>query len=184
MIKELCIGLLEISSIALGIKCLDAMIKRSPIQVIKAFTLCPGKYLILITADVASVEESLKAGKKIAGNFLIDELFLPTTDYQVYQAITGTNKINTLDSIGIIETYSVASSIIAADISTKTSDISIIEFKIATMLGGKSYFTINGVLSNVEAAIERVSMSNSINNKLVNQVIIPAPHIDMFKFIS
>ena len=181
--KEICIGLIEVNSIATGIKCLDEMAKKAPVQIIEAMTLCPGKYIILITGEVAAVEEAMKTGKKTAKHHLIDELFLPTTHYMVYPAICGTTAADNIDSLGIIETFSVASAIIAADKAAKTADVTLIELRLATGLGGKAFITMSGDMSEVEAAVEAGAQLASDEGLLVNKVIIPAPHSDINKFV-
>lgn len=181
--KEICIGLLEVNSIAVGIQCLDAMAKKAPVEIIDALTICPGKYVILITGEVAAVEESLSAGKKMASYNLIDELFLPTTHYQVYPAITSTTKVDHIDTFGIIETFSVASAILAADKAAKTADVTLVELRLATGLGGKAFVTMSGDISEVQAAIEAGAELVSEEGLLVKKVVIPAPHNDINKFL-
>ena len=41
------------------------MAKRAPIDVIRAGTVHPGKYLILVGGAVADVEEALEAGREV-----------------------------------------------------------------------------------------------------------------------
>jgi microcompartment protein CcmL/EutN len=181
--KEICIALIEVNSIAIGIKCLDEMVKKAPVRVIEAMTICPGKYVILITGEVAAVEEALKIGKHFASYHLIDELFLPTTHYQVYPAISGTTKVDEIDSLGIIETFSVASAIIAADRAAKTADVTLIELRLATGLGGKAFVTISGDISEVQAAVDSGAELVSQEGLLVKKIVIPAPHNDITRFI-
>jgi len=45
---EPAVGLLEFSSIARGIEAGDAMVKSAPLEVIRAGTVHPGKYLVLV----------------------------------------------------------------------------------------------------------------------------------------
>ena len=56
------LGLLELSSIALGIRAGDAMVKKAPVRALVAGSVQPGKFLVLVDGDVASVEESMRAG--------------------------------------------------------------------------------------------------------------------------
>ncbi len=56
------IAVLELDSIAIGFRTGDAMVKRAPVEVTYAGTVHPGKYLVLVGGDVASVEESFAAG--------------------------------------------------------------------------------------------------------------------------
>ena len=53
------IAVIEFSSIADGIYCTDALLKKAPIAMIKSGTVSRGRYLIIIGGSTASVEESL-----------------------------------------------------------------------------------------------------------------------------
>ena len=64
---EPALGLLELESIAAGIEVGDAMAKRAPIDLIRAGTVHPGKYHVLVGGAVADVEEALEAGREIGG---------------------------------------------------------------------------------------------------------------------
>ncbi|MBI3286863.1 MAG: BMC domain-containing protein, partial [Chloroflexi bacterium] len=50
---EPALALVEFSSIAVGIQAGDAMAKRAPIATLRAGTVQPGKYLVLIAGEVA-----------------------------------------------------------------------------------------------------------------------------------
>ena len=71
------LGVLEFNSIAIGIKALDGMVKASPISVIDAKTICPGKFVVIFSGEVASVDASLTVGKEIGEGYIVDELFIP-----------------------------------------------------------------------------------------------------------
>ena len=71
------LGVLEYSSIAIGIRALDEMVKVAPVHIIEARTICPGKYLIVFSGDVASVEYAFNKGIDTGKEFLVDSLFLP-----------------------------------------------------------------------------------------------------------
>ena len=81
------LGVLEYSSIAMGIKALDEMVKVAPIKIIEARTMCPGKYLIVFSGDVASVEYSYKKGYEIGKEYIVDNLFLPMAHQDIIPAI-------------------------------------------------------------------------------------------------
>ena len=53
------IAVIEFASIADGIYCTDALLKKAPIAMIKSGTVSRGRYLIIIGGSTASVEESL-----------------------------------------------------------------------------------------------------------------------------
>src|SRR3989304_3991278 len=64
---EPALALVEFSSIAAGMQAADAMVKRAPIDVIKAGMVHNGKYLVLIGGLTADVEESLAGGRPGGG---------------------------------------------------------------------------------------------------------------------
>ena len=45
------IGMAEYKTVSAGIVAADAMVKTADIDIVEAQTVCPGKYIILITGD-------------------------------------------------------------------------------------------------------------------------------------
>jgi len=176
------LGALEFSSIAIGIKALDEMVKIAPINIIDARTICPGKYLIVFSGDVASVEYSFKKGIETGSDCLIDRLFLPMIDQDVIPAIGKIIKTDDWDTIGIIETLSVVSGIEAADAAAKEGGVKIIEIRLAIGFGGKSYVKMMGKLENVQAAMSAGTAKAKAKEQLCMQTIIPQPHIEIKPF--
>ncbi|MBI9067924.1 MAG: BMC domain-containing protein [Salinivirgaceae bacterium] len=176
------LGVLEFASIALGIKALDEMVKVAPIQILEAKTMCPGKYLIVFTGDVASVEYSFNKGMETGQSHIIDYLLLPMVHPQVVAAIGKINKTDLWDAIGIIETLSVVSSIEAADIAAKKGGVSIVEIRLAIGFGGKSYVKMMGSLDEVQAAMESGVVLAKEKELLCMDVIIPQPHKEIKPF--
>lgn len=173
------IGALEFSSIAIGIKALDEMVKIAPIKIIEARTICPGKYLIVFSGDVASVEYSFKKGLETGGQQIIDNLFLPMAHPDVVSAIGKITPSDTWEAIGIIETLSVISSIEAGDIAAKVGGVKIIEIRLAIGFGGKSYVKIMGSLDAVQVAMNAATAKAKANGQLCMETIIPQPHIEI-----
>jgi len=176
------IGALEFNSIAIGIKAMDEMVKAAPIQIIEAMTVCPGKFIILFTGDVASVDASLSRGKVIGEGYLVDELFIPRLHKQIIPALNHTVKCEVWDAAGIIESFSVIASIEGGDIAAKTADIVITEIRMSTGLGGKSYVKMMGNIHEVEAAMASGVRYIKQKGLLCKEVIIPKPHPDIKPF--
>ena len=176
------LGVLEYSSIAIGIKALDEMVKIAPIKIIEARTICPGKYLIVFSGDVASVEYSFYKGMEVGRDCLIDSLFLPMIHQDVIPAIGKIVLTDEWKSIGIIETLSVVSSVEAADIAAKVGGVTIIEVRLAIGFGGKSYVKMIGSLDAVEAAMEAGVSKVRSKDLLCRDTIIPQPHIEIKPF--
>ena len=141
---EPALGLLEFDSIAAGIEAGDAMAKRAPIDVIRAGTVHPGRYLVLVGGAVADVEEALAAGRSIAGLSVIDSVFLPNIHPDVTAALSGVRLGGRGEALGVIETPTVAAIIDAADAGMKGAAVRIIELRLADGLGGKGYVLFDG----------------------------------------
>ena len=63
-------------------------------------------------------------------------------------------KINgQIDAIGVVETTTVASAVLAADLALKTASVDLLDLRIANGLDGKSFFTITGEVSDVRSAV-------------------------------
>lgn len=176
------IALLEFSSIAAGIEAGDAMVKRAPVSKLHAGTVQPGNYLVLVAGDVASVEEAVAAGTEVGQAEVRDLLFLPNVHPDVVTALSGQRQQAAEDALGIIETVTVASAILAADAGVKGAEVSLLQLRLADGLGGKGLVYFHGLLADVETA---VSLSATIaQNQLVRQMVIPQLHAEMWENVN
>jgi len=175
---EPALALLELDSIAAGIEAGDAMAKRAPIEVIRAGTVHPGKYLVLVGGAVADVEEALDAGREVAAAALLDVVFLPNVHPAVVSAMRGARAEAAGEALGIIETATVAAIIEAADAGCKGAHVQLLELRLADDLGGKGYLLFDGPLAEVEAAVELGSARVAGSPGLVRRVI-PRLHAEM-----
>jgi microcompartment protein CcmL/EutN len=177
------IGMIELTSIARGFGAADAMIKAADVEILAATAVCPGKYFIIVHGNVSSVESSVKAGKAIAGEYLVDEFVLANVHPAVFPAITATTTLTEIDALGILESFSIATMIVAADEALKAANVFAIELRLGSGLGGKSYFTMTGDVSAVEAAVSAGAASAIQKGLLVEKVVIPSPAKELISVI-
>jgi microcompartment protein CcmL/EutN len=177
--KEPALGMIEYKSVAKGIFSCDAMVKKAPVRIIETHAICPGKYITIICGEVADVEESLKAGIETGKDMVIAELFLPHVHWSVIPAVAGATKIEKFGAVGIIESFSVADCVRAADIAAKATPIQLVEIRLANGLGGKGYFVMTGNLADVEASLEAAKQFVKNQGMLAACELIPAPHPDL-----
>ena len=148
------ISVLEIDGIAAGITAADAMVKRAPIAVIKAGTVHPGHFLILIAGSVAAVEEAHEEGLEKAGSRLTDQVLLPDVHPRVATAALGERQGLNAEALGVVESRGVPSLLRAADAAIKAAEVSIARIRLADDLGGRAFVLFDGPLADVEAACE------------------------------
>ena len=109
------IGLIELGSIASGILAADIMLKTSEVELMISRTICSGKYMTLIAGDVAAVTSAVDRAVDSIGFGVIDTFVIPNVHPTIFPAVDGHNNVQMLESLGIVESYSVASLIEAAD---------------------------------------------------------------------
>jgi len=178
------IGLIEFNSIAQGIMTGDAMVKRAEVDLLEARTICPGKYMVLIGGNTGEVGESMESGIEVGADTIVDKLFLPNVHPSIFPAIVGAVETEEVEALGIIETISVASTIVAADAAAKAADVTLVDLRLANGLGGKSFVLIVGDVPNVEAAVEAGVDLIKDEGLLIRRVIIPQLHEDMRQKIA
>ncbi|NBI06141.1 BMC domain-containing protein [Senegalia massiliensis] len=175
------IGLIELNSIAKGIETADAMLKAAEVNLILSNSICPGKYIVLISGDVGSVKSAVEVGKNIGREYIVDELILPSVHPQLINAINGATEIGDLNAIGAMEFFSIATSIVAADAAAKAASVNLIEIRLGFAIGGKSFVTLSGDISAVNEAVEAGSSIGKENGMLINKVVIPSPRKEVFE---
>jgi len=109
------IGMVEFVSIARGIYVADQMVKISDVEIVTSSSTCPGKYITIVHGDVAAVETSVALGEKLAGEYFVDSIVIANVHPGVFPAITGACMPDKVQAIGVVESFSMSTMIIAAD---------------------------------------------------------------------
>ena len=148
------LALIEFDSIAAGIEAGDAMAKKAPIARLVAGTVHNGKYLVLISGAVADVEESLATGLAVGASAVLDHVYLPGVHPHVVDAIAAGRRPQPVEALGVIETRTVAAAIAAADAGIKGAEVNLLEVRLADGLGGHGLVFFDGLVADVEAAVE------------------------------
>lgn len=182
---DVAIGLLELCSVARGVEVADAVLKEARVELLFATPVQPGKYVMLFTGSVQDVTNSAARGAQLAGGDLVDQLVIPQIHEQVVPMLRRKGgKINgMLDAIGVVETTTVASSILAADAALKTATVDLIDLRIANGLGGKSFFTLTGEVSDVRSSVAAGARLAQERGLLAREVVIPKPHAELVRHL-
>ena len=177
------IGLVEVSSIALGHEVEDVMLKTASVDLLLARTICSGKYIVVIAGDVAAVKSGVEAGAARAEGSLIEERVIPRVHPGVFPAIAGSVDLEPgqARALGIVETFSASSIIECADAAAKAADVILFRIHLAMAIGGKGFFSCTGDVAAVQAAVEAGAQKAAEDGILVNKVVIPAPRPELFR---
>jgi microcompartment protein CcmL/EutN len=183
-LRQPAVACVELTSIARGIRMCDEMAKRAEIRVLEAVTICPGKYLVIIAGEVEQVEQSYQRGLEVAGQAVVDKLFLPNAHEQLIPAIEAIGQATEVDAVGVVETFAAASGVLAADAACKRADVELLELRLARGIGGKAFFTLTGDQADVEAAIAAAEeILGHESGMLLRTEVIPRPHQQLVRWL-
>ena len=169
------LGMVEYQTVSAGITAADLMIKTANIEVLQVTVICPGKYITLISGELSALTAAIDAAKVQLGDTLTDSFVLGTPHEDIFPAIYGGANIENAKALGILETFSTPAVIVAADTAAKTSDVTLIELRIARGMGGKSYMLLTGDVAAVSAAIESARAKIGDDGLLLDSSVIPNP---------
>ena len=175
------IGLIELGSIAAGFEVADIMLKTADVELVLSRSICSGKYMVLIRGDVAAVQASVRAGSQIGHFSIIDTFTIPNVHEAIFPALGGTNKVEALEALGIIESFSIASLIEAADDAVKSANVTLIEIRLSMALGGKAFVTMTGSVADVRSAVEAGAAVVAAKGLLTNKVVIARPRPELLR---
>lgn len=179
--KGSAIGIVETSSIAKGYEVADALLKRADVQIVVNRTICPGKYMVLIGGDVDAVNASIETGLKVGAHTVVDHFIIPNVHPEVFPAISGVEHLPEIKALGIIEGFTVASVIEAADAAVKTAEIKLINIHLAMAIGGKGYVTLTGDVGAVQAAVAVGAAVIEKKGLLVEKIVIASPRPEILQ---
>jgi microcompartment protein CcmL/EutN len=169
------IGIIETSSIAKGFEVADTILKTANVKLVVNRTICPGKYMVLVGGDVDAVNSSIDAGMAIGGHTVVDHFVIANVHPSIFPAISGVSHLPELKALGVIESFSIASIIEAADAAVKATPVQLIAINLAMAIGGKGWMSMTGDVASVEEAVAVGAAVIERKGLLVEKVVIPAP---------
>jgi len=169
------LGLVEYKTVSSGITAADLMVKTAEVDVIQSETVCPGKYFVLVEGELAAVRAAVDAASGAFPDKLIDNFVLGNPHESIFEAIWGTASVVDPRALGILETYSIAAAIVAADTAAKTADVKLIELRLARGMCGKSYLLLTGEVAAVSAAIDKAKVEAGEDGMFLDSSVIAGP---------
>jgi microcompartment protein CcmL/EutN len=170
------LALLELESLSRGLVVADVLLKRAVVTLSRSEAVSPGKHILIFSGGVAEVEESFSAGLAAGQGLVIDSLLLPQVAAGLIEGLKNSFATRALDeSLGFVETNSVAGALKAADVALKSAHVRLTAIHLAKGIGGKGFFSVCGAQHDVEEALERAAQCLD-RRVLVAAEIIQRPH--------
>jgi microcompartment protein CcmL/EutN len=174
------IGFLELNSIAKGIEAADAVLKAAEVELIFSKAVCPGKYNVLFTGEVAAVTASLEAGERVGGEHVVDSVVIPRVNHQVIEAINLAPEPCEVNAVGVMEFFSITAAVYAADAAVKAAEVTLMDVRLGMGIGGKSFVVLTGDVAAVSEAVKCGVSAGEAQSQLVSSVVIPNPRPEIF----
>jgi microcompartment protein CcmL/EutN len=174
------LGFLELSSISRGLYLTDAILKKAPVRVLASQPVSSGKHVVLYVGDVASVEESHAEALEKSDGTVLKQVLIPGVHEQLAPYLDSIwtqepTRSPAGESVGIVESTTMAGAIIAADTALKAARVSLCRMRLGQGIGGKAYFVLTGRQEEVEAAVEAAQECLRGIESLCRADIVPRP---------
>jgi microcompartment protein CcmL/EutN len=156
---------IEGSSLPVGLKALDACIKKASLEKTSLQLVSPGKFVLLIGGSVGAVEESYVEGRAVAEKFLLSHQIVmdvhPALVEALHAIMTPDGTFSVLgkgaeESVGVFEWSDICQALSAVDQVLKRVNVSLPFLRIAKGIGGKTLALFQGELGEIEAARDYV----------------------------
>lgn len=177
------LAMVEYKTVSSGMQAADIMVKTAEVDIIEATTVCPGKYMVLVSGILSAVRAAVDAAATKLPESLIDSFVLGNPHDTIFDALYGTTDIENPDALGVIETFSSSSAIVAADVASKTALVDLIELRLSRGMCGKSYVLLTGEIAAVQAAIDKAKSTVGESGMFLDSAVIPHPDEKMWRNI-
>ncbi len=176
------IGAIELSSIGIGYRVQDEMLKSASVEILIARTICSGKYFIVVGGSVSDVKSATAAGGKVSDEAVIDQLVIPNVHESIFPALgqSVVLEADEAEALGVVESFSGVSIIAGADAAAKAARVTIFRIQVAMALGGKGYCLMTGPIADVKAGVSAAAGEIRQRGLLVSEVVIPRPSAELF----
>lgn len=177
------IGTIDFKSIAKGIEVADEMVKKADVDVLYLKTICPGRFLVILTGDEGAIRTTLDHGIFSGQGHIIDSCIINSVHNNIIQALKSRFVTKANGAIGVMETNSVSSGLKALDIALKGANLNLVKLQVASGISGKLVYIISGGLSDVEHGIN-IAKEAIEEKRIVHASVIPSPDELIIKYLT
>ena len=109
-----------------------------------------------------------------------DAIVIPRVHPLVIKAIGLGAVPDHCNAVGVMEFFSITAAVYAADAAVKAAEVELIDLRLGTGIGGKSFAVVTGEVSAVREAIDAGVKLGSEKGLVVSSVVIPNPRPEVF----
>ncbi len=149
---------LDLQHLPAGLAALDAVCKEATVDVLFAGDIDPGRFLIVLSGELADVEVALHKGIVDAAESLLESLLLPQAHARLHAGLRGQladpqQILNDEQALGTLHAHTPLSLLAAVDRALKVADVTLLRLRFASELAGQGHAVLAGEQFDVEAAL-------------------------------
>ena len=176
---------IEFNSVPVGLFAADALLKKSPISMVRTGTIGAGRFLILLAGTTASVAEAHEEALFHGGLQVADDAFIPDIHPALYDAVLGNVRKMGEGPLWILETPTVSCNVQAVERAMKGVPVELIEFRAGDpRMNGRGLAILQGDLYDVQAAQEIALAVLETRGIPAQHRVLTAPHDALLQQIS
>lgn len=182
MSEIISVGAIEFASVAVGYQALDALMKSATTTPHVARPISPGNFLVVFSGSVGDINMAMETARRIGGSQVVDFLTVANIHPALFPAMAEEVVLDPerLGALGIVETRTAVSAMVAADAACKAASVELFKLAFNTDLNGKGLLLLNGALSDVQAAVSAGVDAIQDGGFLVASAVIPRPGRELF----
>ena len=124
--------------------------------------------------EFASVAQGIAAADAMVKSARVELVTRAAKAEALVPALAGVHRAERGEACGIVETFTVASAVLAADAAVKTARVGLWDLRAAHGMGGKSFVIVTGPVGDVQAAVDAAAEAVGREGPLVGVVVVPA----------
>lgn len=182
MSEIISVGAIEFASVAVGYQALDALMKSATTTPHVARPISPGNFLVVFSGSVGDINMAMETARRIGGSQVVNFLTVANIHPALFPAMAEEVVLDPerLGALGIVETRTAVSAMVAADAACKAASVELFKLAFNTDLNGKGLLLLNGALSDVQAAVSAGVDAIQAGGFLVASAVIPRPGRELF----
>jgi PduT-like ethanolamine utilization protein len=170
------IGAIEFRNIAKGLEVSNEIVKKAYVDILYLKSICPGKFIIIISGDTGEVNTAVDYGISMSEGFMVDSFVINAVHESIIDGLKNKYKhTEDISSIGIMETNKVCAGLKALDKTLKSSDVNLIKLQLSFAIGGKLVYIVSGSLSSINYGIDEAKNILKVKEIVCTSVI---PSVD------
>lgn len=178
------LGMIEYETVSSGMMAADLMAKTSDIRFIEANVICPGKYIILFSGELAAVKAAIEVACQKYAERIMDCFVIGNPHKSLLPALAGESGENERGALGIMEFATATAAVLAADTCAKAAVVRLTEVQLSRGMCGKSFVLVTGSVANVEEAIDVTRRGLKEENPLLDYAVISHPDEKFWKTLK